>query len=246
MINGQNLSSKQLIPTVQQITDFGTSEPFVARISLGLSDLLNGIDINQKQKKEMQDLIFDTFQELSNAFIALQEIRAIETEKKQKLLLNQRKGYLDVYGYCWASYKDRMPKILRVLGFNLAFLFGNDKTYNRGSNKFKKLHPKIGDEFIIMVLNDRKTWQNTVSKIRNYYKEHKKSSKITDEQMKKYFNLQTTQLVFNNCWQAIEDIVIMCFTTKCIPGTKIGKIPKTEINRKCPKKFCLYTSKNDK
>lgn len=40
-------SNQVLIPVIKQMADFGTAEPFVARISLGLTDLLNGLNIDE-------------------------------------------------------------------------------------------------------------------------------------------------------------------------------------------------------
>lgn len=235
-----------LVPTIQQMTDFGTAEPFVARISLGLCDLLNGVNVVEKEKNEAQEQIFETFQELSHAFIALRDINEMESGKKPTLLVNQQKAYQDFYGYCWASYKDRMPKILKALGIDVGFLFGNDKSFNSGSENFKLLYPKIGTEFIRMVTDDRKTWQNTVGNIRNKYIEHKEAKTGSDKEMKHYFNPTTAQMVFDNCWQAIEDIVVMCLTIKLVPGITIGKIPEDQINKKCPKKFCFLQRNHDK
>lgn len=241
-INMSDKSKPVLIPILQQMADFGTSEPFVVRISLGLCDLLNGVNIDESTKREVEDHIFETFQELSSAFISLRDIKEMETGKKPILLINQRKAYHDFYGYCWTSYKDRMPKIIEAIGINIGFLFGNDKTFNKGAEDFIKQYPTIGDEFVRMVADDRRKWQNTVSNIRNKYIQHKELNNVGDKEIKTYFNLQTAKLVFENCWQAIEDIVVMCLTINMVPGIKIGKIPSKEIDERCPKKFCFYTS----
>ncbi|MBW7942714.1 MAG: hypothetical protein H3C64_10065, partial [Candidatus Kuenenia stuttgartiensis] len=164
-----NQPKPALIPVIQQMADFGTAEPFVARISLGLCDLLDGVFFDEKTKKEVEEHIFETFQELSSAFLSLRDIKEMENGSKPMLLINQRKAYHDFYGYCWTSYKDRMPKILNAMDIDIGFLFGNDKTFNKGAEEFKKQYPLIGDEFVRMVTDDRRTWQNTVSNIRNKY-----------------------------------------------------------------------------
>jgi hypothetical protein len=238
-------SNQVLIPVIRQMADFGTTEPFVARVSLGLTDLLSGLSISEAAKKEANDQIFEIFQELSHAFISLRDVNDMESGKKEMLLVNQKKAYQDFYSYCWTSYKDRMPKLLQILGIDIGFLFGNEKTFNVGAEKFKELYPDIGEEFIKMVGNDRASWQNTVSKIRNDYIEHKKGS-VSDDVMKSYFNQKAAQLIFDNCWQAIEDIVVMCMSTKLFNGIKIGLIPEKEIDKSCPKKFCFYMTNNEK
>lgn len=238
-------SNQVLIPVIKQMADFGTTEPFVARISLGLSDLLNGLNLDEVEKKKANEQIFEIFQELSHAFISLRDINEMESGKKEILLVNQKKTYQDFYGYCWTSYKDRMPKLIQILGIDVGFIFGNEKTFKVGSEKFKKIYPEIGEEFIRMVSNDRASWQNTVSKIRNKYIEHKKDN-VSDDAMKTYFNQKAAQLIFVNCWQSIEDIVVMCMSTKLFNGIKVGLIPDKEIDNSCPKKFCFYITKNEK
>lgn len=240
------MQSKQvLIPVKKQMADFGTTEPFVARISFGLNDLLNGLDIEEAQKKKARDQIFEIFQELFNAFVSLRDIQNMESGKIEMLLVNQRKAYQDFYGYCWASYKDRMQNLLRTLGFDIGFLFGEEKAFDEGAEKFTKLYPDIGEEFIKMVRGDRTSWQNAVCKIRNNYIEHKKDS-VSEEEIKSYFNQKTAQLIFDNCWQAIEDNVVMYMSTKLINGIKIGLIPGNEIDKCCPKRFRLYMTSNEK
>lgn len=224
------------------MADFGTSEPFVARIPIGLCELLDGTMLEEEIKNKAKQQIYDTFEELSHAFLSLREITDFADGRKEVLLINQKKAYVDLYGYCWKSYKDRMPKILKALEIEIGFLFQKDTNFVKGSEEFKQKYPAIGEEFVKMVRNDRKTWQVTVANVRNNYIDHKKDDGGSNEKMDYYFNPKTANLVFENCWQAIEDIVVMCLTTKLVPGIKIGLIPENEIDKKFPKKFCFYTS----
>lgn len=229
-----------LIPTVTQMADFGTAEPFVARIPIGLCELIDGEILEKDVKNKAKQYVYETFEELSQAYISLREIYEFAEGKKHVLLVNQKKAYQDLYGYCWKSYKDRMPKILEELGINIGFLFQKEEKFNNGAEEFKKKYSVIGDEFVRMVKADRETWQNTVSKVRNDFIEHKKDDEDSTKPMDYYFNPETAQVVFDNCWQAIEDIVVLCLTTSMVPGIKIGLIPEKEIDAKCPKKFCFY------
>ena len=140
-----------LMPVIQQMTDFGTAEPFVARISLGLCDLLRGLDINELDKKKAQEHILETFHEFCNAFLSLREIVEMESGCKQLLLTNKRKAYQDLYSYCWRGYKDRMPNILKAFKIDIGFLFQKEEQFNNGAKEFTKNYPKIGHEFIKMV-----------------------------------------------------------------------------------------------
>lgn len=236
------MNKQVLIPTVTQMADFGTTEPFVARIPIGLCELLDGVILEEDVRTKAKQYIYETFEELSHAFLSLREINEFAEGKKQVLLVNQKKAYQDLYGYCWKSYKDRMPRILETIGVNIGFLFQKEEQFNNGAEAFKQKYPAIGDEFIRMVKADRDTWQNTVSKVRNDFIEHKKDDERSAKPMDYYFNPETAKLVFDNCWQVIEDIVVLCLTMKVVPGMKIGLIPENEIDDKFPKKFCFYAT----
>ena len=101
----------------EHFADFGTGEPFVARI-VGLSDLIN--ITNFKNKKEVSDSILTIFMEgLSPAFLSLKEIRAIEKGEKQKILLNLTKNYYNLFDHLWIAYKDRTQKASKIMGVDM-------------------------------------------------------------------------------------------------------------------------------
>ena len=228
-----------LEPKINKFTDFGTSEPFVARISLGLIDLIEALDMNKEQKQSIKNNIFETFRELSKAFISLREIQDSNIRKKEFVIINQEKNYSDLYNYCWTAYKDRMPKISDCLGIYIGFIFQNEDKFQISAKNFIEKHPHIGEEFIKMVKNDRDSWQNVLNKFRNHFLQHKKSKLEDLKEIDYYFNPEVALLTFNNCWQAIEEIVVFCFSTKLTSGVKIGLINEDNIDLKCPKKYCI-------
>jgi hypothetical protein len=95
--------------TVKPFSDVGTGEPFLARIALGLADVLDGTDFDNKQeiKEAILSLVFDC---LIPAFMSLRELRMIAM-KKDVPELTKAKNFDDMYKYLWGAYKDRLPKI---------------------------------------------------------------------------------------------------------------------------------------
>ncbi len=127
-----------------------------------------------------------------------------------------------------------MQKATDLLGFNLGFLFQKDGNFKKGCKKFLKKHSRIDEGFIRMLENERDVWQNKVMTIRNQYIEHQK---LDLKQVEKYFTLENAELTFNNCWQAIEDILVILMRTGLPTGIDIAVIPEEKRDRNCPKKY---------
>lgn len=216
-------------------SDIGTSEPFVARLSLGLIEILDVT--NFENRKEINDAILNiSFEGLLPAFISLGEIRDFETGSKKFIMVNLNKNYYDLYKYLWVAYKDRMQKATDLLGFNLGFLFQKDENFKKGCKKFLEKHSEIDEGFIGILENERDVWQNKVETIRNRYLEHQK---LDSKDVEKYFTLENAELMFNNCWQAIEDILVFLMRTDFPTRIDIAVIPEEKRDRGCPKKYSL-------
>jgi hypothetical protein len=58
-------------------------------------------------------------------------------------LLNRKLLYEDFSRVLWHAYKDQFPKVARNLGFNIGFLFENNREFEKGILEFNNLHPSI-------------------------------------------------------------------------------------------------------
>jgi len=224
--------------------DVGTSEAFVARISLGLIEVLNATNFRYRQK--INDAIMNIlFEGLLPAFISLREIKEFETGSKKLIRANLNKSYYNLYDHLWDAYKDRMQVVANLLGFNMGFLFQNNKEFKKGCEIFLKKHTGIDNEFINMLENERDTWQKIVMKIRNDYLKHKKPD---SKQLEKYFTFENAELTFNNSWQAIEDILVVLMRTglQLDAGIDIAEIPEEKRDPNCPKRFRFCATNNFK
>lgn len=59
---------------------------------------------------------------------AITRLKQIKTSPQQELPeLDRRQLYEDSTIAVWRAYKDRMPEALKLMGFNMGFLFQNDQ-----------------------------------------------------------------------------------------------------------------------
>jgi len=229
---------------IEKFADIGTGEPFVARTGLGLIEILEAT--NFKNRKEINDGIFTIlFDGLMPAFLSLREIRKIESGKDEKIVINLQKHYINLFNHLWVAYKDRMPKVVGLIGFDIGFLFQNEKDFEEGTGGFLKKNEILSGidyQFINMLRDERKTWQNILAKIRNDYLEHKK---LNQKEVERHFNLETAEIIFNNCWQAVEEIMVVFLRTglPLYAGIDIAEIPLEKRDLKNPKRFQFVSTK---
>ena len=225
-------------------SDIGTGNPFVARIGLGLIDILNST--NFRERKKINDAIFEIlFEGLMPAFISLRELRKFETQgaKGGRVpIITINKSYYNLYNNLWVAYKDGMQRVVKLLGFDVGFLFQKENQFKQGCENFLKQHPNVNQAFTKMLADVRKSWQNILSTIRNYYLEHK----ILDiKKVERFFTIENAELLFCNCWQAIEMILVILLRTgmPLDKGIDIAEIPEKERDPDCPKRFRFVMTK---
>lgn len=222
---------------LELLSDIGTSSPFVARIGLGLIDISDVT--NFKERKKINDAIFEILLEgLMPAFISLRELRKGESVP----IITINKSYYNLYNHLWVAYKDRMQRVVKLLGFDVGFLFQKESQFKQGCENFLKQHPNVNQAFTKMLADQRKSWQNILSIIRNHYLEHK----ILDiKQVERFFTIENAEVLFCNCWQAIEMILVILLRTgmPLDKGIDIADIPEKERDPSCPKRFRFVIKK---
>lgn len=226
-------------PKLEKLADFGTSEPWVARIWLGLSELVSVLQLPERQKQNFREANNEIAEELSSAFIALGKIKSLEASDT-KTILEIRKEYSDLYDHLWRSYKDRFQNTALVLGYDIGFLFKDDKKFEKESVEFTKNNPKIPDKFRKMLKIDRRIWQNGLSTFRNDYIQHRKIGKEIEAL---YYQIEAAETTFNNVWQTIEDTLVALIQSKIDYPIILVDIPEEKRNSSCPKRFTFNLTK---
>lgn len=223
-----------LVPKIEKVANFGSEEPFVARIAMGLPEILQATEY--KNKDEIKEAINEMFMNgLAPAFQSLQMLRDIESGKRERLLMDLRKEYFSFYGRIWAAYKDRMQEVARRLGYeDIGFLFVKDENFDGKAKEFFDKHPEVRHELLEYLMKNRSGWQNAVARFRNDYAEHQK---IFDKDVEELLSLDSAETCFRNCWMTIEMILAEFISTKLFWFAGIEEIPETERNLSVPKRF---------
>jgi len=218
-------------PEAELFSNIDLSEPFAARI-WGLLDILKLT--NYKNKKEINDAIFSVLTEcLLPAHISLVNIRNHQTPPILPEL-DRQKDYYDLHNHLWAAYKDRMPLVFKNSKFDVGFIFQKDANFETGLKKLKKDFPILTDDFCRTVAEDRNTWQKDMAMIRNDYIQHKK---IESEVAEIFFTLENSEIIFQNIWLAIEQIILNFLVLEFPSSLKIIEIPKSQRDPTMPKKY---------
>lgn len=220
------------VPTVEQVADYGSEEPWAARIAIGIPELAQSILLNPGEYDKFMKDFGPLYKELNYAFIALLEIR------KKPLRYKLEKEYSNLYDHLWTAYKDRCETLMRTIGYDVGFLFQKQATFEKESVKYIKTHG-LRDELRLSMKRDRKSWQNALKDFRNDYRQHQK---ISAEIERVWFTRQCAEVTFTNVWQAIEDLLVTALEnllSKDSKSTRIVEIPEARRDPGLPKRFRL-------
>ena len=156
-------------------------------------------------------LIFDG---LEPAFRSLRELRKEWTDEKVPEK-RKRQHAENVYSYLTIAFKDRFQQSAKEFGYDIGFIFKNEKSFEEGSKEFVRQHPKIGNDFIGLVRNDKLIWLGLMIQVRNDVIDHaagKDKERVRELEMN--LTLERVEVVFDNCWRAIEDIILLFILDK--------------------------------
>jgi len=220
---------------VQKLADFGSSEPWVARIWMSFKEFIPRLNLEKVEKDKINDSFNDLFESLSLAFISLREIK--ENSKHPNIpLLSLKRVYFDFYDKLWTAYKDRFQKAIKELGYDIGFLFMNDQSFNDGLKKFFEEYTDLPRDFKKIIIEDRLNWQNKLSVLRNKYLQHKS---ITDDIENEFFTVECVEIYFHNVWTLIEDITIELMALKLPNILCFQEIEDSKRDVKCPQRYVV-------
>lgn len=223
-----------MVPKMEKVANVGANEPFMVRIVMGLSEILEATDF--RNKEEIKEAIREMFMNgLLPAYAHLQEIKDIEQGRRERLIIDLNKGYFGFYDRLWAAYGDRMPKVAKELGYeDIGFIFTKDESFERKAKEFFDKHSEVCGELLDYLRKNKKNWQQAVVRFRNDYAQH---NKLFDEDVKELFTLKAAETCFKNCWTAIEMILAELISTKLYGWAGIVEIPEAERDPAMPKRF---------
>ncbi|MGB8655757.1 MAG: hypothetical protein WCD23_14665, partial [Candidatus Acidiferrales bacterium] len=121
--------------------DVGTQEPFMARITSGLRDVLDAT--RHRNKPQIAEAICALCLDcLIPAFISLRELRATAAGKRVPEI-TKITNFEGMYKNLWTAYKDRMQIAAGLMGYEIGFLFQKNSGFERGCVEFPTANPEV-------------------------------------------------------------------------------------------------------
>ncbi len=201
---------------VSPFANVGTGEEFVRRM-LEMFDLLGGTLIADKQKEKVRDAIGDILTEgLIPTFLELRSIRS--SVGADLPLVDRLQLYEDFARKLWKAYKDLTQRAAVAMGFDIGFLFQNEKAFEEGLKTFRAQNPAVVDTFEEYLRATRKNWQNELAKFRNGFLEHKQGDR---KDFAQFYNPAAAEGLFNVVCRTIVDILVCLMNLRLQPGIHI-------------------------
>jgi hypothetical protein len=218
---------------VEHYANFGTGEPWVARLMLGLPELVFAVPAFGTTRDGFVNELGEVFESLGFAFQELRQLR--ERVAASTPVLELEGSYASLYGHLWTAHKDRFQGAMRALGLDIGFLFQADSNFEKRATELISERPELAD-VVSLMRRDRTDFQNALSKYRNDYLEHRVAE--PDAKMIAAFHgLDSAEATFENVWQAMEDYVALYVIANLPPEIQVVEIPEAERDPSRPTRF---------
>ena len=190
----------------------GTQEAFV-REMLELVSILEGSTICGEQRERARSAIMTVM--IDGALPAFLELRSIRSPETANLPVAERfQPYEDFARKLWKAYKDLTQRAADALGFDIGFLYQEDKNFEKGLKKFRAEWPELqagAEDFLRQI---RVEWQNEFSRFRNGFVEHQEGDRMD---FKKFYDNAVVEKLFESVWGAIVDVLVILMILKLPP-----------------------------
>jgi len=217
---------------VELYANFGTGEPWVARLMLGLQDLVYAIPAFGETRDEFMNEIGEVFESLGMAFEELRTLGKHAAEAAPALDISR--SYASLYGYLWTAYKDRFQAAMKALGLDIGFLYQKDAAFEKRAAELVADRPELSD-LVDLMRRDRQEFQKALAWYRNTHLEHRTGD--PDPRVASFHRLDSAETMFENVWQAMEDYVAMYVVANLPPALQLEEIPENERDPIVPKRF---------
>lgn len=127
---------------LQKVADFGSSEPWLARIEIGIPEVAAFTIPERTAREAFSETLHHVGMKLGEAFGTLVTIRELASDPETPLI-QLSKEYNSLYSLLWAADKDRWQTAMKTIGFDFGFLFVADKNFENSFALFGKEHPTL-------------------------------------------------------------------------------------------------------
>lgn len=198
-------------PTDREFADFFFDE---------IHDLVNRSTIVNEDRQELRDAIMIM---VTEGFLpAYEDLRSIRAHKDDPRipLLNRTKNYNDFVGRLWHGYRQLMPTVLKLLGYDIGFLFARSKGFKIGLQAFVT---ENRDGLLLDVAEflprQHDGWQQELETFRNNYLEHRKAHVAA--QVDNFYVPAWAEKVFLHAWRTAAELIVFLLETRYPPQLAI-------------------------
>lgn len=207
--------------------------------------VLNGLFSIENTKQVKEALFRVIFDGLEPAYRSLREIRNKWLD--DKIPEKEKIQHIEnVYSYLTIAFKDRFQLVTKLLGYEIGFLFKNEKDFVKGCAEFLVLHSSIDPFFIETIKNDRTTWSQLMVTTRNNLIDHAaEKDAVLIQVLRQHMSLDAAEKIFDNCWRSIEDYLLVFAVDKTDPkyGHRILELQEYRENKDNPKRVGWFMDK---
>lgn len=218
---------------VKKFANVGMGEEFV-RHTLDLLDILGATRIRDDERDLVQGHLGSVVIEgLMPAFIKLREMRASAGEDVP--ILDHQQMYEDFAGKLWKAYKQHMQQAAKAMGFEVGFIFQDDKKFESGLKVFRQSNPGAPAALEGYLQNARSQWQTDLANFRNTVVEHPEGADRSKFQ--KFYQLGFAEALFVEVWHTINEILAMLLELRLPATIHLEWQPWNDAGPKWPKRF---------
>jgi hypothetical protein len=211
--------------------DVGTDEVFI-REMLEMINILDGTLIEGQRREEAKHAMVTIMADgLIPTFMELRSIR--ESQIKKLPLVEKLQLHEDFARKLWKSYKDLTQRAAKTMGFEIGFLYQEERGFDAGLKQFQVDWPGLATGFEKFVRDTRTEWQMDLRAFRNGFLEHQQGSR-TD--FRKFYDVDFVEKLFSNTWGTIIDVLVILMGLKLPPRVHIVMNDPT-IHGRSPNRF---------
>ena len=130
-----------------------------------------------------------------------------------------------------------MQQSVELMGFDIGFLFRDEKTFQKGLKEFRNSHPLLRglrQGFEEFLEGTRKSWQNELSDFRNTWVEHQRGDA---KKFEKFYKPDYAEALFDATWRTIADIVPFLLEVHLPDGVRLVEQHPDDSRPRWPQRF---------
>jgi hypothetical protein len=201
-----------------------------------LRPIVDAGTIYGEQREKVKDAIGDiVFEGLMPAYLDLKEIRMLGTSDKP--ILDQWQSYEGLARKLWKAYKELMQNAIRLMDFNIGFLFDDDKKFRKGLIEFRQNNPTLHAKFEKLLEMTRAGWQSDLYKFRNSLLEHHGGDRKDFEW---FYKPENAESLFQAVWKTIANVLPMLLELRLMHGMRLMEQRPDDPGPRWNQRFMYY------